>query len=358
MKKHRNGNVNMIGYFNLLRGYGMVIVLFFHTRILYFVRKQEDLGAFTITGAGLMAMFFIVSGYGFYKRKPKRCFKTQFNLTVIPYIWMCSLVLLDRFVYDLIRGIPFAENGGELVLTYLFGLCVYPERTVLGFPVTFIGLFWFILSLFMGWIIYNQISQIKDSKIVRLCVIGAVLLGWLLPLVTDLWPYCLPQGLLTVGCLYIGENIRKYKLTEKKIPITIYVAGIIWIAVSQIWGGGDMGTNYWELGLFDIISAYLIGILFIKIYNSIYCYIPENKLTNLLEVIGGESFLIFCIHGVERVTIPWYVIQRFISNPFVGTLVYFVLRCLLIFAAYKAIKRIQHYMNSRKRKTKIKITLE
>ena len=39
MKKYRNNNTNTIGYFNLLRGYGMFFVLFFHTRILYFVRS-------------------------------------------------------------------------------------------------------------------------------------------------------------------------------------------------------------------------------------------------------------------------------------------------------------------------------
>lgn len=358
MKKYRNNNTNTIGYFNLLRGYGMFFVLFFHTRILYFVRRQDNLGPITITGAGLMMMFFIVSGFGFYKRKPMRCLKTQFNLIIIPYIGMCAFVLLERVIYDLVRGISFTENGANLVLTYLFGLCVYPERTVHGFPVSFIGLFWFLLSLFSGWVIYNQICQIKDAKIVRLCVAGCVLLGWALPLLSDLWPYCIPQGLLTVGCLYIGESIRKYKLLDKHYSIFIFTIAFIWIFISEIMGGGDMGTNTWKLGIFDVIAAYLIGILFVKLYTIVYCYIPENKLTKALEAIGGESFLVFCIHGVERVTIPWYVIQRYISNPYLGTLIYFILRCVFIYIVYKAIKSGQRYLNKRKRKNRVKITLE
>lgn len=358
MKKYRSKNTSAIGYFNLLRGYGMVFVLFFHTRILYFVRRQDNLGPLTITGAGLMMMFFIVSGFGFYKRKPQRCFKTQCNLIIVPYIGMCIFILLERVIYDLIRGIPFSENGANLVATYLFGLCVYPERSIYGIPVSFVGLFWFLLSLFVGWVVYNQISQINDIRIVRLCVISCVLLGWLLPLLSDLWPYCIPQGLLVVGCLCIGESIRKHKLIDNHFSPFIYTIALVWICVSEIMGGGDMGTNTWKLGIFDIISAYLIGILFIKTYTIIYCYIPDNKFTRALEAIGGESFLVFCIHGVERVTIPWYVIQRYIRNPYLGTLVYFVLRCIFIYFAYKAIKCIQRHNNKRKRKNRIKITLE
>lgn len=360
MKQHRTNNMNAMGYFNLLRGYGIFFVLVFHTRILYF---QRDLGAsnfLTIFGGGLMAMFFIVSGFGFFKRKPLRCLKTQFNLIFVPYMFMCAFVLLERLIYDIIRGIPFAENGGSLVLTYLFGLCVIPERTVLGFPVSYVGLFWFLLSLFVGWIIYNQVSQLKNKTHIRICVAICVLLGWILPLITDLWPYCLPQGLLTVGCLYIGENLRKNKLLDKNLPPAVYVIALIWIGISVVFGSGDMGTNYWKLGLFDVISAYLIGIAFIKLYSLIYSYIPENKLANSLEVIGAESFLIFCIHGVERVIIPWYVIQRFISNPYLGTVIYFILRCVLIYIAYKIVKKLQRFMNNKKRKnkTKVKITLE
>ena len=356
MKKHRTNNANTIGYFNLLRGYGMFFVLLFHTRILRFERDIYEQGFFSITGAGLMAMFFIVSGFGFYKRKPMRCLKNQFNLTFLPYIYLCLLVLLEKVVYNWIRGIPFMKNGGNLVLTYLLGLTVYPERTVAGFPVSFVGLFWFLLALFTGWVIYNQISQIKDKKTVRLCVMLAVLLGWILPIITDLWPYCIPQGLLVTGCLYIGESIRKNKLMEKHLPVAVYAAAIIWIGISEVFGGGDMGTNQWKLGLFDVVSAYLIGILFIKIYTAIYCYIPENRLTAFLEAVGGESFLIFCIHGVERVTIPWYLLVRDIQNPYLATLVYFIFRCLFIYLAYIAVKRIQRYLNRRKKKNKVKIT--
>lgn len=358
MKIYRTGNIKSLGYFNLLRGYGILWVLIFHTRILYFERSLETQYLLTITGAGLMAMFFIVSGFGFYKRKTIRCLKTQFRLILVPYIWMCAFVLLERVAYDIVRGIPFSENGGSLVLTYLFGLCVYPERTVAGFPVSFVGLFWFLLALFTGWIIYNQISQIKDQKIIRLSVIGCVALGWLLPKISDLWPYCIPQGLLTAGCLYLGETIRKNGWLERKLSPAIYAIALIWIGVSEIYGGGDMGTNYWRLGPFDVISAYLIGLLFIRIYYRLYPYIPENKITDMLETVGGESFLIFCIHGAERVTVPWYIIQRYIGNPVTGTCLYFCLRCLLIYIAYKAVKEIQRLINHRKRRKKVRITLE
>ena len=358
MKIYRTGKTNTLGYFNLLKGCGILWVLAFHTVILYFERDLENQNLFTINGAGLMAMFFIISGFGFYKRKPMRCLNMQFKLIMAPYIWMCAFILIERVVYNFIRGIPFKDNGGSLILTYLFGLCVYPERTVLGYTVSFVGLLWFILALFTGWIIYNQISQIKENKMIRLCIMCSVFLGWLLPKITDLWPYCIPQGLLAAGCLYIGESIRKNRLLERKLSPVIYVGALIWIGISEIFGGGDMGTNYWRFGLFDVVSAYLIGLMFIRVYYNLYPYIPENKITEILEMVGGESFLVFCIHGVERVTVPWYVIQRYIANQYLGTCLYFLMRCVFIFIVYRVIKKIQRWLNQRKRRKKVTITLE
>lgn len=358
MKKHRTGNTKALGYFNLLRGCGIFSVLLFHTCLLYFERNLETDNKLTINGAGLMAMFFIVSGYGFFKRKPLRCFKMQFKLLMVPYILMCSLVLIERAIYDLIRGIPFEQNGGSLVLTYLFGLCVTPERKVAGFPVSFVGLFWFLLALFTGWNIYNLISQIKNQKIAVCCVILSVFLGWLLPKFTDLWPYCIPQGLLAVGFLYLGEYIRKTKLLERSFPPVVYAIVLLWIGISEVYGGGDMGTNYWKLGVFAVISAALIGMLLVHLYFKLYPYIPNNKVAELVETVGGESFMFFCIHGLERVIIPWYVIQRYISNPVLGTGLYFFLRCVVVFSIYKVIKKIQQFIKPGRMRKKTKITLD
>ena len=375
MKVRRTNQPASIGYFNLLKAYGIIVVLIFHTRILYFERPVDDLGMFSINGAGMMMMFFIVSGFGFYKRKPMRTLKGQVRLILLPYWGMCALILLERLVYNLIMHIPYMDNGGSLILTYILGLCVYPERKLAGipgpvgtgffqvlkgFPVSYIGLFWFILSLFTGWIIYNLIRQCKNEKYVRIFVIIAVLLGWLLPMMTDLWPYCIPQGLLTAGCLYAGEQLRTKKLLEKPSPPLFYIPAILWISISQIMGGGDMGTNTWNLGLADIISAFLIGIILIRIYVRIYRYIPENRLIDLLEVIGADSFIFFCIHGVERVTVPWYVIRRFIGNPWLGTFIYFILRCAFIICVYILIRKIRTGMRKRERNKspRVKITLE
>ena len=64
---------NSIGYFNLARGIGMLMIVLEHTMQnvagITAVPTETTLFAGTagVLGGGLMAMFFLISGYGFFK---------------------------------------------------------------------------------------------------------------------------------------------------------------------------------------------------------------------------------------------------------------------------------------------------
>ena len=59
----------------------------------------------------------------------------------------------------------------------------------------------------------------------------------------------------------------------------------------------------------------------------------ENGLAHLLEGIGRRSLHIFCLHTIELIAVPWYLFAaQFASNPIVGLLCHYALRCSLIAA--------------------------
>lgn len=72
-----------LGYFNLARGLGMVSILAGHS--LNPLRSvPETAGFFTgagsILGGGIIAAFFMISGFGFYRRSPRKCLAVQKKL--------------------------------------------------------------------------------------------------------------------------------------------------------------------------------------------------------------------------------------------------------------------------------------
>ena len=74
MKNDSNKTMGL-GYFNLARGLGMVLILLGHSMNLYLPPegyRNPGLGTGTVIGGGIMAAFFMISGFGFYKRSPKK----------------------------------------------------------------------------------------------------------------------------------------------------------------------------------------------------------------------------------------------------------------------------------------------
>ena len=78
-----------IGMFDMLKGAGMLIIVFAHTAELYPMQAVRGLSltAFFpfIYREALMAAFFIASGYGFRKRSIGKCIQQQLRALLKPY---------------------------------------------------------------------------------------------------------------------------------------------------------------------------------------------------------------------------------------------------------------------------------
>ena len=80
-----------LGMFDLLKGVGMLLIVFAHTSELYPVGDISTITPVTFFlfayRESLMAAFYIASGYGFRKRSIGKCISQQFKTLFKPYAY-------------------------------------------------------------------------------------------------------------------------------------------------------------------------------------------------------------------------------------------------------------------------------
>ena len=342
-----NGSVGM-GRFSLARGLGMLFIIGGHSAADYLrvhtpAMAEVPTGIFAHAGAvfggGVMAMFFMISGYSFFRRSPGRCFRNQRKLLLYPYMIVAAAVLITKFLLALIKHRSFMENGGEMVLTYLLGLNGFGGAKILGFEVDAISILWFILALFWGWIIYNGILQLEDSRLRNALVGICVVAGWALTCITRIWVYAFPMGLLTVGYLAAGQWIRRRGWLETGCPMWITLAAIILSLVCMAWGHVNIAECIWGLGLVDVAGSYALGFLLMRFFYWVGSRIPSGRLTDAIEMAGFYSMWILCLHAYEKVILPWYRLAEVWPYDVVSySLICLLLRCLLIYGMFCVIR--------------------
>lgn len=93
-----------IGMFDLLKGVGMLMIVFAHTAELYPLGLFGS-GGLSVSGFGLfiyrealMAAFYIASGYGFRQRSVGKCIQQQCKLILKPYFFTAVCTTALHFV--------------------------------------------------------------------------------------------------------------------------------------------------------------------------------------------------------------------------------------------------------------------
>ncbi len=373
--------VSQLGFFNLARGCGILFVLLGHS-INIFLPQLAAANTATITavhaaanattgiaasaatnaaaanpvigsviGGGVMAMFFFISGYGFFDRKIKKCISIQCKLLLKPYAVTAACILAAKALLAMIRQRSFLENGGEYILTFLLGLNAEGGGTFLGFPVESVSIFWFVLSLMNGWIVLNAIRRLKNKKLQKVLIAACLLGGYALTYIRSVWPFCLPTSLMTVAYLAFGKWMKENAMEEKKLSGIESLDLILPAAISFFAGNVDMIKGTWGLGLIDVYSTFAIGFLLVRLFVRIGKMNLKGKVITWIEAAGFNSIWIICIHAFEKIVFPWYRLGYvFAEHPVIGIAVCMILRCLLIFAIYQAVMKLRRIRWKSKKK--------
>ena len=347
-----------LGYFNLARGLGMVLILLGHSITPFFPEPETAqtlfAGAGSVLGGGIMAMFFMISGFGFYSRSPKKCVSIQHRLLLKPYLLTAAAILLTKVALALLKRRPFARHGFELVLTYLLGLNAEGGGQLGRIPVESVSIFWFILALFGGWVIYNGIFRLKSGKLQTVLITGCVIAGYLLTLISKVWPYCLPMMLLSVGYLAAGWQIRRYHLLERKLPLWCWALLAAVTGLSAAFGGVNMVACEWKLGLLDVAGSFCAGFLLMRLYCRFMSLGLQGSVIRLLEAVGFHSIWVVFLHGYEKVIFPWYRLGDVLPGG-LAVAVCLAARCAVMYILFQLLTLAGR---RRRRKRRPAITLE
>lgn len=359
---HRQGSGNSLGYFNLARGLGMLLILLGHsmTPFLTIAAPGSRLfsGAGSVFGGGMMAMFFFISGFCFFRRSPRKCLSIQAKLLLLPYGITATAILVTKFLLSILRRRPFGMHGGELLLTYLLGLNAEGGGTFLGFRVDSVSIFWFVLALFGGWILYNGILQLQSTRLQWILICGCVILSYLLALISPVWPYCLPMMLLAVGYLAAGSQIRKHGLLDRNLPVWAWVLILSIALLSAAFGEVSIVTNTWKLGLLDVAGSFCAGFLLLRLYARLVPHIRQNVLTHMVESIGFYSIWIVCLHAYEKCIFPWYRLRTlFPDSPALCIVICFLGRLGIIYLLYLLVSMIYRKYRKIRLSSRIRIDL-
>ena len=317
---------NSLGMFDLLKGVGMLTIVFAHTGELYPMGDASHINPLTFCmfayRESLMAAFYIASGYGFRKRSIHKCIHQQLKSLLKPFCYTAVFTTVLHFIihYKTFHYLPGSLTESIKVAGgFLLGL---PHTaTYFGQEFFSCGPMWYLLALLVGWILLDVILNIFPERYVSWAVGGAALLGWGTSLAWEL-PFCLIQGAVITPYLYIGYLAKRQHWLDQ--PLSRRMSCILWAAVLLIpvaafaTGSTDcVSMAEWTLGPISILLDGLAGLLFVRLFLRLNRH--RNALVSFFEAIGRRSLYIFCIHTVELTAIPWYLLAaKYADRPFVG----------------------------------------
>ena len=316
-----------LGMFDLLKGVGMLLIVFAHTSELYPVGDVSTITPVTFFlfayRESLMAAFYIASGYGFRKRSIGKCISQQFKTLFKPYAYTGLATTIAHFI---IHYKTFGNWNNAVYETYkvLGGFVLGLPHTATYFGQEFFscGPMWYLLALMIGWILLDIILNIFPESYIKWAVLGTMLLGWGISLVWEA-PFCIAQGMVTVPYLYIGFLAKKKRLFEKKFrPLAILglLAAALGVALGVLLTGKTdcVSLGEWTMGPVSILLDGIVGLGFIVLFMKVQRLL-DNPVTHLIEAVGRRSLYIFCIHTVELTAVPWYLmVQKYAAAPTKG----------------------------------------
>ena len=324
---------NTLGMFDLLKGVGMLTIVFAHTGELYPMGSGSLNPLIFFMFAyreSLMAAFYIASGYGFRKRSIGKCIDQQFKTLLKPYIYTGIATTVFHFVihYTLFGSLHNATyETGKVLGGFALGL----PHTADYFGQTFFscGPMWYLLSLMIAWILLDLILNIFPEAYTHWAVLGVMLLGWGICITWEA-PFCIGQGMVTVPALYVGYLAKKHKLFDKPLParmrLGMLAAAAAVAALVLLTQSTDcVSMAEWTFGPLSILldAATGLGILSLVIW---FQRRVDNAATRAIQAVGRRSLYIFCIHTVELTAIPWYLMPpKFAAHPVLGLVLQFTL---------------------------------
>ena len=303
-----------------------------------------------------MPALLMVSGYGMRKRPfsdgvarwGQELVRRYFVTMIFTVLLNCTLhYLVFRYLPGAIKESLKVFGGMALGLT---------KTTAFGNVTLFAnGSAWYLLALFWALVVFNLILNKVEEKKMPYVVIAISIVGWLLSFV-KYTPWCISQGLVGVFYIYLGYYIKKEKFFLKEFSFgkkVLYVSFVVipGLVFSALGLGMNMADDVYSLGPVTYIENGLFGIFFL--YLSLKANVFKGRISGVVRIVGRYSLYVMCVHSVEMIAIPWYLlVERFADRPVLGFVLLYISRLIVIAIGVFIIIKIAKMMNTAKKKKK------
>lgn len=269
-------------WIDLLRGFCMMAILWFHTEM-YYVGYDKTPYAFYV--GDVLAVFFILSGYLFYKSEPidyhKKCYSI-IRYLLIPYFIFTTIISVGK--YFIYQDRTFASIGYEIISGHAS---------------------WFITALILSQLLFILFLRITKGKLIYLSTIACIslILSYFIGNSYNPSPLYYPQNLwhsneslLGLFLLYIGYIYHKYEYLFNRLNTISYtlllfinvciIKSIIYKYSIQLVLGPIIVTNYYVF----IIDLLVTSLFLIQLFR----LLPSSR---LIEWTGSHSIVYYFICG-------------------------------------------------------------
>jgi len=344
---------NYMGLFDLPKGIIMVGIILLHCVNNYcaptvFVRShgvgmQLLFSPFLFLDYGAVPMLFMICGYGIRKQGVKNSIRNAGKVFLFPYFCVIVAVSIVTLAKQLLVGGNLLERFRYQVLPLLLGW--HPGQRFWGNMLDQIGPIWFFLTFTLGSIYLNLVLQQKEVWLQVMFISAGVVVALItteLPL-----PYCIQQTLICSALMYVGMQLKKSKIPQKRLPLWLVVMTYLVCLYGSARGGCvEFADNAFNLGGADLLLAGMSGVVLLCLLLRLN--VCQGVIADALRWIGQRMMWFCCVHTVSFLVGPWKRMALYFKEyPVVGILLectisflYAVIVCLLLDAMIRiAIKK-------------------
>ena len=307
-----------IGMFDFIKGAAISAVVIGHILSLCCsVERHPFLYFITSVSFLLLYSFSIAAGFGFRKLPTRKCLQQIKNMFIVPYVVTALIsMFLSAFNNFVVSG-SISSAFKQLGITLLrFLLLSDSTVTIFGLTIPDLGALWFFIAIAGGWFILNLILNLPQGWKCHLAVILVGVIGYCGKAflaahnIGFIFCFCFFHMLIFVPGLYIGYLAKKHRWFEKKLPLP-YIALLCVCIAAFLWKYKTPYTLFNRsnspLGVFTHFAAAIIS--FGVIYLTTRINRRETPFVNFFEVLGRNSFYIYCIHSIDYYGIPWDILR-------------------------------------------------
>ena len=285
-----NSLTERIGWIDLMRGFCMLLILWFHTEMYY---AGSDLLSYHLYVCNALTAFFFLSGYLFYSEKAfslRRKLRSVLRGIIIPYFFFTSILAVPKALVSHL-------NMGDVIVDILTGQAS-----------------WFVAALAVAEVLFSLVLWVNNRWLFHIMPVmaltGALLLNnneWVMS--HNYWYY--QSALIALVFIYLGYQYHRFENYFQLFycPLSLFLVLMVFILLK---------IYVHEQGLQQLVAPVIISNFPVFLSDTV-CFIllsiglfQRLTIISWLQWVGRHSLVYYFFCGA----VPMIISKAFTSLNF------------------------------------------